>query len=85
VKINVFVADGRVPTVVRTPHRLSLFLPVLAITHRTPKEVHDVEKQEIMPEQEICELDIEFVGELEDITAGWTGPTNDGFDGDWTE
>jgi hypothetical protein len=50
-----------------------------------PKEVHDVEKQEIMPEQEICELDIEFVGELEDITAGWTGPTNDGFDGDWTE
>jgi hypothetical protein len=47
-------------------------------------EVPDVENQETVPEQEICELDIEFVGELEDVTAGWTGPTTDSFDGDWS-
>lgn len=28
--------------------------------------------------------DIEFVGTLEDVTAGWTGPTDDTWDGDWT-
>lgn len=41
-----------------------------------------------MLEQENFELDVEdveFVGELEEVTAGWTGPTDDGFDGDWTE
>lgn len=27
-------------------------------------------------------LDIEFVGSLEEITAGWTGSTDDFFDGD---
>jgi hypothetical protein len=47
-----------------------------------------VEKnQEITQQQEEQEnqpLDIEFVGTLEDVTAGWTGPTDDGWDGDWT-
>ena len=43
-----------------------------------------MEQQEIKPDQEIPELDIEFVGELEDVTAGWTGPTDDTIDGDWT-
>jgi hypothetical protein len=64
---------------------VTLAAPVREIKHRTPMEVPDVENQEITPEQEICELDLEFVGELEDITAGWTGPTTDGFDGDWSE
>ena len=35
-------------------------------------------------ESEAFELDIEVVGALEDVTAGWTGPTDDTFDGDWT-
>jgi len=43
-----------------------------------------MEQQDTKLDQEIQELDIEFVGELEDVTAGWTGPTDDGFDGDWT-
>jgi hypothetical protein len=43
-----------------------------------------MEQQEITLDQEIPELDIEFVGELEDVTAGWTGPTDDTFDGDWS-
>lgn len=30
-------------------------------------------------------FDVEFIGELEEVTAGWTGPTEDGWDGDWTE
>lgn len=54
-----------------------------------PEEVHNVEKNaDIMheqeQEQEDSQLDIEFVGTLEDVTAGWTGPTNDGWDGDQT-
>ena len=48
------------------------------------KEVQAMEQQEIKLDQEIPELDIEFVGELEDVTAGWTGPTDDTLDGDWT-
>jgi hypothetical protein len=48
------------------------------------KEVQAMEQQEIKLDQEIPELDIEFVGELEDVTAGWTGPTDDTIDGDWT-
>jgi hypothetical protein len=44
-----------------------------------------MENQIIVQEQEdISELDVEFVGELEDVTAGWTGPTDDTIDGDWT-
>lgn len=43
-----------------------------------------MENQIIVQDQDGAELDIEFVGELEDVTAGWTGPTDDGFDGDWT-
>ncbi len=43
-----------------------------------------MENQIIVQDQDDAELDIEFVGELEDVTAGWTGPTDDGFDGDWT-
>ncbi len=48
--------------------------------------MHDVEKNQNMIEeqQEDSQLDIEFVGTLEDVTAGWTGPTNDGWDGDHT-
>lgn len=34
--------------------------------------------------QENLDNEIEFVGELEDVTMGWTGPTDDFFDGDWT-
>lgn len=30
------------------------------------------------------EVEVEFVGQLEEVTMGWTGPTDDGFDGDWT-
>ena len=30
------------------------------------------------------EIEIEFIGTLEDITRGWTGPTDDFWDGDWT-
>jgi hypothetical protein len=49
------------------------------------QEVYDMENQIIVQEQEdISELDVEFVGELEDVTAGWTGPTDDTIDGDWT-
>jgi hypothetical protein len=48
------------------------------------KEVQAMEQQEIELDQEIFDLDIEFVGELEDVTAGWTGPTDDTIDGDWT-
>jgi len=52
------------------------------------KEVQAMEQQEIKQEidldQETPELDIECVGELEDVTAGWTGPTDDCCDGDWT-
>jgi len=52
--------------------------------------VHEVEKNQDMheqvqeQEQENPQLDVEFVGTLEDVTAGWTGPTDDGWDGDWT-
>jgi hypothetical protein len=54
-----------------------------------PKEVHVMEHiqdivQDQEQEQENQPLDIEFVGTLEDVTAGWTGPTDDGWDGDWT-
>lgn len=30
------------------------------------------------------DAEVEFVGELEDVTMGWTGPTDDFIDGDWT-
>lgn len=30
------------------------------------------------------EPEVEFLGELEDVTAGWSGPTDDFIDGDWT-
>lgn len=45
-----------------------------------------MENQVIVQEQENPQpdLEIEFVGTLEDVTAGWTGPTDDTFDGDWT-
>jgi hypothetical protein len=33
---------------------------------------------------EITSDDFEFVGELDEVTMGWTGPTDDTFDGDWT-
>lgn len=34
--------------------------------------------------ENLVESDFEFVGELEEVTMGWTGPTDDTFDGDWT-
>lgn len=34
--------------------------------------------------ENLTETDFEFVGELEEVTMGWTGPTDDIFDGDWT-
>lgn len=40
-----------------------------------------------MPEpevSEVTELEVEFLGELEQVTAGWTGPTDDFIDGDET-
>jgi hypothetical protein len=35
-------------------------------------------------EREVTDVDIEFVGDLEDVTAGWTGSTDDTWDGDET-
>lgn len=29
------------------------------------------------------EVEVEFLGELEDVTAGWSGPTGDFIDGDF--
>jgi len=47
--------------------------------------VRNVEKnQDIIQAQEDPQLDIEFVGTLEDVTAGWTGSTDDTWDGDET-
>lgn len=43
-----------------------------------------VQTQEQEQEHDDRQLDIEFLGTLEDVTAGWTGPTDDTFDGDWT-
>jgi hypothetical protein len=43
-----------------------------------------MEQRESKLDQEVPDLDVEFVGELEDVTAGWTGPTDDTIDGDWT-
>lgn len=34
-------------------------------------------------EENLTDSDIEFVGALEDVTAGWSGPTDDFIDGDW--
>jgi hypothetical protein len=33
--------------------------------------------------QETLEPEVEFLGELEQVTAGWDGPTHDFIDGDW--
>ncbi|PRX51374.1 hypothetical protein B0I33_101528 [Prauserella shujinwangii] len=30
------------------------------------------------------EVEVEFVGMVEEVTMGWTGPTDDFIDGDWT-
>lgn len=44
-----------------------------------------MEQQEIVMEQrDVVELELEFIGALEDVTRGWTGPTDDTWDGDWT-
>jgi len=43
-----------------------------------------MEQQEIKLDQEISELDIEFVGELEEVTAGWGGPVFDAVNGNWS-
>lgn len=59
----------------------------IGVNDARPQEVHVMEKnQDIVQdhEQENAQLDIEFVGTLEDVTAGWTGPTPDTWDGDWT-
>ncbi|GHA28494.1 hypothetical protein GCM10010303_43640 [Streptomyces purpurascens] len=37
-----------------------------------------------MEKIEIAVDDFEFVGELDEVTMGWSGPTDDTFDGDWT-
>ncbi|WP_437502381.1 hypothetical protein [Sorangium sp. So ce1099] len=46
-----------------------------------------MEQQEIVMEQHDvveAEVELEFIGTLEDVTRGWTGPTDDFIDGDWT-
>ncbi|WP_437672394.1 hypothetical protein [Sorangium sp. So ce131] len=46
-----------------------------------------MEKQETVIEQHDvveAEVEIEFIGALEEVTRGWTGPTDDWWDGDWT-
>jgi len=30
------------------------------------------------------EIEFDLIGSLEDVTRGWTGPTDDWWDGDWT-
>lgn len=42
-------------------------------------------KAEVEVEAKVeLEAELEFIGALEDVTRGWTGPTDDFWDGDWS-